>query len=428
VLDVAADVWPVLSDEHELEVALLNLAINARDAMPDGGSLTLGARNLLPAERPDRLPPGDYVSVFVQDSGTGMPAGVLARATDAFFTTKAPGKGTGLGLSMVQAFTERAGGCLRIDTRPGSGTRVEIILPRASVDDMIADCRDDAEIAAAPIRQRTILFVDQDDQLRQIMAGYLRALGYAVTEAPNAETAVVLAHSIETLDLLLADVTAGPAVAERLRAERPGLPVLFTAANAVEAGIDAAVALKKPFTGPGLAKAVRDRLAPILSDHMADQDRLIRRLRSPRLLAAYLYWRAARNGNRPPRLPDLNWGGLPQADNAFTVAVETAGNAVRFRFLRVGAALEARLGQSLGGLLTSEAGLPEQDEEVLGSLEGAYRRCARTMSPSYEYASYDFGDDAPVLFERLILPVSDDAERVTHLVGIALFTGNAQTN
>jgi hypothetical protein len=157
--------------------------------MPDGGSLTLGARNLLPAERPDRLPPGDYVSVFVQDSGTGMPAGVLARATDAFFTTKAPGKGTGLGLSMVQAFAERAGGCLRIDSHPGSGTCVEIILPRACVSDMIADRPDDTDAAHAPWPQRTILLVDQDDQLRQIMAGYLRALGYGVTEAPNAETA-----------------------------------------------------------------------------------------------------------------------------------------------------------------------------------------------------------------------------------------------
>jgi hypothetical protein len=186
--------------------------------------------------------------------------------------------------------------------------------------------------------------------------------------------------------------------------------------------------LRKPFKGPDLAKAVRDRLAPILSGHATDQDRLVQRLRSPRLLAAYLYWRAARNGNRPPRLPDLNWGGLPQAANAFIVAVETTGEEVRFRFLRVGAALEARLGQSLGGVLTSEAGLPEQDEEVLGSLEGAYRRCARTMSPSYEYASYDFGDEAPVLFERLVLPVSDDAERVTHLVGIVLFSGDAQTN
>jgi hypothetical protein len=149
---------------------------------------------------------------------------------------------------------------------------------------------------------------------------------------------------------------------------------------------------------------------------------LLRRLRSPELMAAYLFWRAARNGDRPPRLPDLNWGGLPEAANAFVVAVEPAGNVVDFRFIHVGSALEARLGRRLTGALTSEIGLPQVNEEVLGSLEGSYRRCARTLSPSYEYASYDFGDGAPTMFERLTLPVADDADNITHLVGIALFS------
>nr|WP_158258208.1 PAS domain-containing protein [Rhodopila globiformis] len=426
-LDVAADVWPVLADAHQLEVALLNLAINARDAMPNGGTLTLGARNLPPPERPAALPPGDYVSVFVRDTGTGMPASVLARATEAFFTTKAPGKGTGLGLPMVQTFAERAGGCVRIHSQAGAGTRVEIILPRASVSDIRPDDARDGE-AAAPPRPAAILFVEQEDQLRQIMAGYLRALGYSVTEAPNAEIALVLAHAIEVLDLLLADVTVGPAVLERLQAERPGLRALFTARDAVPPGIDPAMVLKKPFKGVDLAQAVNERLAPALAESAASPDRLVGRLRSPRLLAAYLYWRAARNGNRPPRLPDFNWGGLPQADNAFTAAVEPAENGLRFRYLQVGAALEARLGRPLRGVLTSDPGAPDQDEAALGSLDGAYRRCARTLSPSYEYASYDFGDGAPVLFERLILPVSDDGEQVTHLVGIVLFNGTARTN
>jgi hypothetical protein len=197
----------------------------------------------------------------------------------------------------------------------------------------------------------------------------------------------VLAHSFETLDLLLADVSAGPALPERLQAEQPDLQAQFAARDAVPAGIDPDVVLKKPFKEMDLAQAIRHRLAPVLSDASADPDRLIRRLRSPRLLAGYLYWRAARNGDRPPRLPDLKWGGLPQAANAFTAAVESVGNRMRFRYLQVGAALEARLGRPLSGVLTSESGLPEQDEEVLGSLEGAYRRCARTLSPSYEYAS-----------------------------------------
>jgi PAS domain S-box-containing protein len=430
VMDVQSDVWPVLADRHQLEVALLNLAINARDAMPGGGTLTLSARNLAPAERPEKLRLLDCVAIGVRDIGIGMPESLLARANEPFFTTKAAGKGTGLGLPMVQAFAERSGGCLLIHSTPSVGTIVEIVLPRAAVTAMAFEAAHPE--AAEPLPCATLLLVDQDDQLRQIMAGYLRAQGYRVIEAPNAEAAVVLSHSIETLDLLLTDVTApgasGPDLAARLRADRPVLPVLFMTAGADEAGPGGETVLRKPFTGVELERAVRGRLLPVASATQRDGDPLIRRLRSPELLAAYLFWRAARNGDRPPRLPDLNWGGLPQAANAFTAAIEPAGNTVNFRFLHVGAALEGRLGRRLGGTLVSELGGPAQDDEVLGSLEGSYRRCARTQAPSYEYASYDFGDGAPVMFERLILPVSDDGHRLTHLVGIALFTENARTN
>nr|WP_294546405.1 PAS domain-containing protein [uncultured Rhodopila sp.] len=430
VMDVQSDVWQVLADRHQLEVALLNLAINARDAMPDGGTLTLSARNLSPAERPEKLRPVECVAIGIRDTGIGMPDSVLARANEPFFTTKAAGKGTGLGLPMVQAFAERSGGCVVITSVPSAGTVVEIVLPRAAVSGMAFEAANPEAAERLPFA--TLLLVDNDDQLRQIMAGYLRAQGYSVIEAPNAEAAVVLSHSIETLDLLLTDVTvpgaSGAELAARLRADRPDLPALFMTASAAEADLDGEAVLRKPFTGAELENAVRGRLLAVLAAGKADGDPLIRRLRSPELLAAYLFWRAARNGKRPPRLPDLNWGGLPQAANAFTAAIEPAGNRVNFRFLRVGAALESRLGRKLGGTLTSELGGPAQDDEVLGSLEGAYRRCARTQSPSYEYASYDFGDGAPVMFERLILPVSDDAEHLTHLVGIALFNENAQTN
>ncbi len=133
ILHIQQDVWPVLTDEDQLEVALLNLAINARDAMPGGGRLVLEAHNLASGDRPETLPLNDYVRISVQDTGHGMPSEVMLRATETFFTTKPHGKGTGLGLPMVQAFASRSGGMLGIDSREGSGTTVTLILPRAPV-------------------------------------------------------------------------------------------------------------------------------------------------------------------------------------------------------------------------------------------------------------------------------------------------------
>ncbi len=135
-LDIQQGVWPVLTDGDQLEVALLNLAINARDAMPDGGRLILEARNLASEERPETLPLNDYVGISVRDTGHGMPSEVVARATETFFTTKPQGKGTGLGLPMVQAFASRSGGMLRIDSQEGGGTIVTLTLPRAAVSRM----------------------------------------------------------------------------------------------------------------------------------------------------------------------------------------------------------------------------------------------------------------------------------------------------
>jgi CheY-like chemotaxis protein len=422
----------VLTDAHQLEIALLNLAINARDAMPQGGTLTLAGRNLAAGERPEVLTPGDYVAISVRDTGSGMPPEALARAVEPFFTTKREGQGTGLGLPMVHGFATKSGGCLRIDSRPGAGTAVDIILPRAAISGMELgeDPPAGGESAVPTPPKCTILLVGDDELVRQITVGYLRDHGYTVVEAPNAETAIVLSHSIETLDLLLTDVQmpgmAGPGLAMRLRAERPDLPVLFLSGLADYEGLDGADVLAKPFTGAALAEAIQRRLGS--ANEAADDGRLLRRLRSPALCAAYLAWRAAHDGGRPPRLPDLEWGGLPEADNAFTVAVEPDGDKFGFRFLRVGRALTERLGRPLDGTLAFGEEAGGSGDDVLGSLESAYRRCARAFSPSYEYARYDFGDGEPVVFERLVLPASDDGTRVTHLVGIALFTDAERLN
>ncbi|MGI4942716.1 MAG: PAS domain-containing protein, partial [Janthinobacterium lividum] len=138
VVDAPDGLWPVLADQHQLEIALLNLAVNARAAMPGSGTLTVAARNLGAGEHPAYLPAGGYVSISVCDTGMGMPPEVVAHATEPFFTTKARGEGTGLGLSMVHGFAEQSGGVMRIESQLGTGTLVEIILPRAALTDVAA--------------------------------------------------------------------------------------------------------------------------------------------------------------------------------------------------------------------------------------------------------------------------------------------------
>ena len=425
VQHIQPDVWPVLTDGNQLEVALLNLAINARDAMPEGGRLVLAAGNLSPRERPETLPLKDYVFISVQDTGQGMPPEVVARATEPFFTTKPEGKGTGLGLPMVQAFALQSGGCLRIDSRQNEGTTVQIILPRAVVSGMGHDDAPAGETASAGLdRTGTILVVEDDEQVRQITVNYLQDRGYEVIEAANAEAAAVLAHSIDKLDLLLTDIALpgaeGLALAKRLRVGRPDLPVLFMTGDDSHEDLAGEHVLMKPFTGADLLRAIARRIEGARHSETADGG-LLRRLKNPALVAAYLFWRAARNGGKPPRLSDLDWGRLPDADHGFTVAVEPGERSPTFRFLKVGRALIARLG--IHGTDVTAEFRPDPNDEILGSLTGAYRRCVRTSSPSYEYAHYDTGEGDPVLFERLILPVSEDGERVTHLVGLALLSG-----
>ncbi len=265
-LEAPEDLWPVLTDPAQLEVALLNLAANARDAMPDGGKLRISARNLLPSERPARLRPGDYVGIAVRDTGAGMAEEVLARAAEPFFTTKPAGRGTGLGLAMVQGFAEGCSGCLRLDSRPGEGTTVEIVLPRAAVIGMEPRVDDDGTDVLDPAwhGDAVILMAEDDDQVRPVTATFLRDLGYRVTEAPSAEVAVALAHASPQPDLLLTDVEMpgadGVSLAMRLRSERPSLPVIFVTGRPPGPALADEVVLRKPYTGKALAAAILSAL------------------------------------------------------------------------------------------------------------------------------------------------------------------------
>ncbi len=248
VLEAEPGVWPVLADPQRLEMALLNLAVNARDAMPDGGTLTIAARNTAAH--------GDYVSISVADTGVGMSAEVLARATEPFFTTKPPGKGTGLGLPSIRGFVEQSGGEMLIASRPGAGTIVTLRLPRAEAGPRDAGMPDQAALGRAIHAGRTVLLADDDEQGRPVTAALLRELGFTVIEAPDAEAALGLARVSPRFDVLVTDVVMpggdGPSLAATLRAERPGLPVLFITGHSGAYRLDGEAVLAKPFTSRDL--------------------------------------------------------------------------------------------------------------------------------------------------------------------------------
>jgi PAS domain S-box-containing protein len=264
----AADLWTAFTDANQLESALLNLAINARDAMPDGGRLTIETANAeldtaYTALHAD-VEPGDYVVVSVSDTGTGMPPDVVAKAIDPFFTTKPVGEGTGLGLSMIYGFAKQSGGHLRISSEVGHGTTIKLYLPRALQD--VVDL--DTPAVETPRGQgETILIVEDDTTVRLIISEVLQELGYDVLLASDARPAIPLLRSDQRIDLMVSDVVLphinGRKLAEIARASRPDLKVLFVtgyAENAtfrgefLDSGMDM---LTKPFALDALAMKVR---------------------------------------------------------------------------------------------------------------------------------------------------------------------------
>lgn len=241
-----------LSDPTQLEMAILNLAINARDAMPDGGDLTIrtGSRRI---DKDVELEPGDYVELAVQDTGSGMPPEVVARAFDPFFTTKGVGKGTGLGLSQVYGIARQAGGAVRIDSRPGEGTTVYIYLRKTNAPPE-EKARDDVSEVSERRGSARVLIVDDDSDLRRVLAASLEALGYEVLEASNGPMGLELAETAGP-DLMMVDFALpgmnGAQVAQAARERWPNLPIIFASGysdtDAIErAAIDAPV-LRKPF-------------------------------------------------------------------------------------------------------------------------------------------------------------------------------------
>ncbi|MFC4727007.1 hybrid sensor histidine kinase/response regulator [Coralloluteibacterium thermophilus] len=265
--------WEVETDRNQLENALLNLVINARDAMETGGVLTISTanRNTESGSLPGMgmLATGDYVELVVADTGVGMTPEVAERAFDPFFTTKPMGQGTGLGLSMVHGYAHQSGGGVRLDSTRGHGTTVTLLLPRAP--------NEAAQTAAPAAREamrgngETLLVVEDQAEVRSLMAEVLGELGYVVYQAEDAARAMSLLDSDRHIDLLIADVglpgTSGRQLAELARLCRPGLPVLFLTGHADAGGAEADAAaapdirtMGKPFAVPALAASVRELL------------------------------------------------------------------------------------------------------------------------------------------------------------------------
>ncbi len=273
-IDPAQNCWHAMTDPNQLESAILNLAINARDAMPDGGILRIGTENLHvgapQTELRDPLEPGDYVSVTVSDSGIGMAEHVIEKVFEPFFTTKPAGQGTGLGLSMVYGFVRQSGGRVSIASRLGQGTSVTLTLPRA------APAAGEAAPAACqpPLGAgETVLVVEDVAAVRMLIIDVLHDLGYRTIEAANAAEALLVIESGRAIDMLVSDVglpgIGGRQLADQARARRPGLPVLFVTGYAEHATI------RSGFLGEGMALITKpfavETLAAKISDMMAER-------------------------------------------------------------------------------------------------------------------------------------------------------------
>ena len=233
-VELSPALWPALVDPTQIELVILNLAINARDAMEVGGSLsveTANARIRDEPARPEEPAPGDYVMIAVRDTGTGMSEEVLAKVFEPFFTTKAVGKGSGLGLAQVYGFAKQSGGGVRIETRLGEGTIVKVFLPRAAAAGAVEPELPLSGPAPASPNRLTILLVDDDEAVREVTAGILADQGFDIIEAANGVAALEILREARAIDLLLVDFAMpgmnGADVARAARAERPGLPVLF---------------------------------------------------------------------------------------------------------------------------------------------------------------------------------------------------------
>ena len=279
--EVAPGTPTLFADKAQLETVLVNLAVNARDAMPDGGTLTISASTNVTSEAAPGGPgDGDYIKLTIADTGAGMDEAILARAGDPFFTTKPPGQGTGLGLAMARGFSEQSGGGFSIASKLGHGTTITLWLPRTGISSETLDGQQGTAIPADPSATRRVLLVDDDSMVRLLLAAHLEDVGYDIVQASDGLDALARLDDGEDIDLLVTDFAMpgmnGLALIQEARKRLPELPVLLLTGYA-DAGVRDrliddttvdTVMLRKPVSPEELAS----RAAALLDAHAQAAD------------------------------------------------------------------------------------------------------------------------------------------------------------
>jgi PAS domain S-box-containing protein len=420
-LNFPADLPKVLIDPVLLETALLNLAANARDAMPGGGTLSISAKRSSAGERsrPAELAGLPAVVITVRDNGHGMPPEVIQRVTEPFYTTKERGKGTGLGLAMVHGFIVQSGGAMRIESHPGKGTAITLYLPCATDNG-------DAPIQGPPVSENIVrgdarvLLVDDDGDVRAITAAQLQDLGYTVTEAGSLSEALAVFDAASSFDCVISDVVMpggdGIALAATIRARRRDVPILFLTGQAEGDRVAGELTVQKPFTMSGLSQAVAG-LVERAFDERATLDKIISRSRSDSVKDMLDAWNAVRAIGKTPLFATFDPDHCTAPRNIAVMKADPAYLPTRFEFISAGEELEHILGRPLTG-----TELDGRGADSLGSIEDSYRRSMNTRLPVYDYTRMNLGDGEAEMFERLILPYSSDGRIADRLVAIVVFS------
>ena len=408
-------------DPGQLETAITNLLVNARDAMRDGGQLRIDFEDI--AARDPRKPRelGDIASVAIHvvDAGPGMRAPVLQRALEPFFTTKAPDEGAGLGLPMVHGLMMQSGGALRLESVVGRGTTVSLYLPVAA--SVVVETDDAGAVDFRSHGGGRVLLVEGDDLVRSVIADQLADLGYRVVPAVSAGDAMAMVNDGEPLafiviDYSLAGSEAGNFVAG-VRGVRRNLPILFITGQCNLDGVEQDAVLLKPFPPEQLSKAVLDMVerSQRLDARDASLDSMAARFKSGVLNRVLTQWRGERLGEA---LPPLNRVPITRDEVDFVaeVAVDQTYVPMTFELVQVGAELSRRAETDFTWWRLDVTG-----DNTETSQEGAYRRCVRSRKPTYDFARFEFGSGDTSFFERLLLPCSEDGSEVTSLIAVVNF-------